>query len=87
MGEDPASLIHIVLAGGTLGATGKAPSSFTMPAFGWRLSDAEVAGVVSFIRASWGNRASAVDASQVARIRKTLTPAEMKISPPAGKAG
>lgn len=87
MGEDPASLIHIVLAGGTLGATGKAPSTFTMPAFGWRLSDAEVAGVVSFIRASWGNRASAVDASQVARIRKTLTPAEMKISPPAGKAG
>ena len=46
---------------------------------GWRhwLSDADVAAVVTYIRSSWGNRASAVSPAQVARIRggsSILTP-------------
>jgi mono/diheme cytochrome c family protein len=38
---------------------------------GWRnwLSDADVAAVVTYIRTSWGNHASAVSPAQVARIR------------------
>ncbi|HCT05505.1 MAG TPA: alcohol dehydrogenase, partial [Pseudomonas sp.] len=40
---DATSLINIVLNGGTLPATHTAPSTFTMPAFAWRLSDQEVA--------------------------------------------
>ncbi|MHC1480644.1 c-type cytochrome [Frateuria aurantia] len=87
MGADPASLIRIVLTGGTLGATSRAPSTFTMPAFGWRLNDAEVAAVVSFIRGSWGNHAGPVDAAQVAKVRKTLTTAQMVIAPPKTNAG
>ena len=50
LSDDPTSLIHIVLKGGTLPATHTAPSTFTMPAFYWRLSDQEVADVVNFIR-------------------------------------
>ncbi|WP_374707355.1 c-type cytochrome, partial [Pseudomonas sp. Colony2] len=53
---DATSLINIVLNGGTLPATHTAPSTFTMPAFAWRLSDQEVADVVSFVRGSWGNK-------------------------------
>lgn len=68
--EDATSLIHIVLKGGTLAATHTAPSTFTMPAFAWRLSDQEVADVVNFIRSSWGNQAGAVKAGDVASIRK-----------------
>ncbi|WP_097306333.1 cytochrome c [Pseudomonas chlororaphis] len=67
---DATSLIHIVLKGGTLPATHTAPSTFTMPAFAWRLSDQEVADVVNFIRTSWGNQGSEVKAADVAGLRK-----------------
>ncbi|UWF49476.1 cytochrome c [Pseudomonas sp. N3-W] len=69
--EDPTSLIHIVLKGGTLPATHTAPSTFTMPGFAWRLSDQEVADVVNFIRTSWGNKGSTVDSSDVSKLRKS----------------
>ncbi|MBK5538169.1 cytochrome c [Pseudomonas sp. TH05] len=68
--DDATSLIHIVLKGGTLPATHTAPSTFTMPAFAWRLSDQEVADVVNFIRTSWGNQGSKVKAGDVADLRK-----------------
>ena len=68
---DATSLINIVLNGGTLPATHTAPSTFTMPAFAWRLSDKEVADVVSFIRGSWGNQGAPVNASDVAGLRKS----------------
>ena len=67
---DATSLINIVLNGGTLPATHTAPSTFTMPAFAWRLSDQEVADVVSFVRGSWGNKGAPVKASDVADLRK-----------------
>ena len=43
-----------------------------MPDFGWRLSDEEVADVLSFVRGSWGNHAAAVSRDEVGRVRKTL---------------
>lgn len=67
---DATSLINIVLNGGTLPATHTAPSTFTMPAFAWRLSDQEVADVVSFIRGSWGNKGAPVKAGEVTDLRK-----------------
>jgi mono/diheme cytochrome c family protein len=68
--DDPTSLIHIVLKGGTLPATHTAPSTFTMPGFAWRLSDQEVADVVTFIGTSWGNKGATVKSSEVAKLRK-----------------
>jgi mono/diheme cytochrome c family protein/glucose/arabinose dehydrogenase len=41
-----------------------------MPPLGTTLSDDQIAGVLTFIRRSWGNQASAVDAAAVADIRK-----------------
>jgi alcohol dehydrogenase (quinone), cytochrome c subunit len=70
--KDPISLIHIVLAGGSMPSTQTAPSAFAMPDFGWRLSDAEVADVLSFVRSSWGNHAVAVSPDEVGRVRKAL---------------
>ena len=69
LSDDPTSLIHIVLKGGTLPATHTAPSTFTMPAFDWRLSDQEVADVLNFIRTSWGNQAGEVKATDVKGLR------------------
>jgi mono/diheme cytochrome c family protein len=67
---DPVSAINIVLNGGTVPSTSKAPTHFTMPAFGDRLTDQEVADLLTFIRSSWGNNAPPVDASRVARVRQ-----------------
>jgi mono/diheme cytochrome c family protein len=69
---DATSLIHVLLTGSTLAGTKTAPSSFTMPAFGWRLSDQEVADVSSFVRNSWGNTGSTVSALDVGRVCKTV---------------
>lgn len=69
-GADPGSLIHVVLEGAALHGTQAAPSTFTMPPFGWRLSDQEIADVASFVRTSWGNTGSPVTAAQVAKLRR-----------------
>ncbi|MBS0429597.1 MAG: c-type cytochrome [Proteobacteria bacterium] len=75
--KDPTSLIRLVLGGSAMPSTARSPAAIAMPAFGWRLSDADVAEVLSFARRSWGNRADAVTAAQVAAVRKTAqAPAE-----------
>jgi mono/diheme cytochrome c family protein len=70
LGENAVSLIHITLMGQTLpGLNTRGPSTITMPPFGWRLNDQEVADVVTFIRGSWGNHAPAVTAEEVTKLR------------------
>jgi mono/diheme cytochrome c family protein len=69
---DPISLIHIVLAGSSMPSTPSAPSAIAMPDFGWRLSDDEVAQVISFVRGSWGNHAGAVSRDEVGRVRESI---------------
>ena len=85
-GSDPTSLVHIVLKGGTLPATHQAPSSFTMPPFGWRMNDQEIADVVNFIRTSWGNQAPSVSVDEVKRLRKDTGAAAVGDIPPPGPA-
>ena len=46
-----------------------------MPAFGWRLDDAQVAAVLTYIRNSWGNAAAPVAASTIASRRTSLAAA------------
>jgi mono/diheme cytochrome c family protein len=70
--KDPITLIHIMLAGASMPSTQTAPSAFAMPDLGWRLSDAEVADVLTFVRGSWGNHAAAVSRDEVGRVRKAL---------------
>ncbi len=69
---DPTSLIHLVLKGGAMPTTGTTPSALAMPDFGWRLSDREVADVLTFVRSSWGNDAPPVSANAVAKVRKAV---------------
>ncbi|MEL7939025.1 cytochrome c [Pseudomonas delhiensis] len=70
--RNPDSLIHLVLAGGSMPGTREAPTQFAMPAFAERLSDREVAQILSFLRSSWGNQAPAVEERQVARMRTAV---------------
>ena len=43
-----------------------------MPSFAWKLDDQQIADVATYVRNSWGNRASPISASTVASLRKTL---------------
>ena len=68
------SAIRLVLHGGTMPAGRDAPAQFSMPAFRDRLSDQQIAEIVTFARASWGNRGGEVKAPEVTRLR-SLPPA------------
>lgn len=72
LASDPQNVIAIVLQGHTVPPTTTRPSTFTMPAFAWRLTDDQVADVSTFVRGSWGNNAQAVTPAQVAKVRKPL---------------
>ncbi|MFT5532717.1 MAG: mono/diheme cytochrome c family protein [Burkholderiaceae bacterium] len=61
--------IRIVLNGGFPPSTSGNPRPYGMPPFAAVLNDAEVAAVVSYTRATWGNVRPAVTAFEVARNR------------------
>jgi mono/diheme cytochrome c family protein len=70
--DDPTTLARVVLHGTRAVATAGAPTGPAMPAFDWRLGDAQVAAVLTYIRNNWGNAAGTVSASAVASQRASL---------------
>ncbi|MCE1236052.1 MAG: c-type cytochrome [Hyphomicrobiales bacterium] len=71
--KDPASLVHVTLTGGTTAATASHPRPWTMPGFA-RLSDREIAEILSFVRENWGGGAGPVGEAEVKAARATLDP-------------
>lgn len=69
--DDPTTLAHIVLTGARAVGTAGAPTAPAMPSFDWRLNDAQVAAVLTYIRNSWGNAAPAVAPSAVKSQRES----------------
>jgi mono/diheme cytochrome c family protein len=69
---DPTGLEHLILAGGRIGASPSRPSALTMPSFAWKLDDAEIADVCTYLRNSWGNQAAPVSAADVRAARNKL---------------
>lgn len=69
---DPGGLIHTILAGAQQPSTAKAPSTLAMPGFASRLNDEEVAQLATFIRQGWSNKAAAVKADDVKKVREKL---------------
>jgi len=67
--DDPTTLIRTVLLGSQGAATDAAPTGPAMPSFAWRLDEAQVASVLTYIRNAWGNAASAVSAIQVTAVK------------------
>jgi len=69
----PANAIRMVLDGGFAPATAANPRPHGMPPFGQVLNDNDVALLVSYLRNSWGNSASAVTSLEVKRARDAAT--------------
>lgn len=66
------TLMTTVLQGGRGAVTMDNPTSGAMPSFAWKLSDQQVASLLTYIRNTWGNAAPAVSAEQVTKVRKDL---------------
>lgn len=64
-------VIHIVKYGlsGKIDVKGTSYNGM-MPAWGSQLSDDDIAAVITYVRASWGNSASAVTKAQVSAVTK-----------------
>lgn len=73
--DDPTTLIRLVIQGSRGAATDSHPTGPAMPPLGWRLSDDQVAAVVTYIRNAWNNAAPPVGAGDVARVRGSVTAA------------
>jgi mono/diheme cytochrome c family protein len=70
--DDPTTLIRVVIAGSQGVATAGAPTAPAMPSFSWRLNNAQVASVLTYIRNAWGNAAAPVSADQVNAVKANL---------------
>jgi mono/diheme cytochrome c family protein len=71
--DDPSTLVRVILTGVRGAGTDASPTSPAMPSFGYRLDDNQVAAVVTYIRNSWGNAASAVDVDTVKALRSRVS--------------
>jgi mono/diheme cytochrome c family protein len=70
--DDPTTLVRVVVQGTRAASTPNTPTAPAMPAFGWKFNDGQIAAVLTYIRNSWGNAASAVSAADVADRKATL---------------
>jgi mono/diheme cytochrome c family protein len=66
------NVIRTILVGGRGAPTASNPTSAQMPTFAWKLSDADIAAIATYVRNSWGNAAQAVDAKAVHALRVRL---------------
>lgn len=69
---DPTTVIRVILQGAQTAPTNAQPTNSAMPAFDWKLNDAEVAAVATYVRNNWGNGASPVTAVQVKSLRDEI---------------
>jgi mono/diheme cytochrome c family protein len=79
--DEPATILEAVIGGAHVVTTKAKPTGLAMPAFGWKLSDQEIADLTTYIRNAWGNRASTVSADQVAKVREQVAQSAPRSTP------
>ena len=70
LSENAVSIIRHVLEGGKGPVTRNGPKPKKMPGFAKKLSDREIADVLTFVRNSWGNSASPITLRDVSMLRR-----------------
>ncbi|MGI8840978.1 MAG: c-type cytochrome, partial [Caulobacteraceae bacterium] len=66
---NPTTLDRFILTGTQAAATDARPTALSMPAFAWKLTNAQIAAVATYVRSSWGNAAPPVSSDQVGDLR------------------
>lgn len=69
-GDNTTTLVKLILQGGVAPQTEAFPTPQAMPAFDWKLTDAQIAAVTSYVRSAFGNNASAISADDVKSLRE-----------------
>lgn len=69
---DASTLVRLVLAGSQGAGTKAAPTRPAMPSLAWRLDDRQVADILTYVRANWGNQGTPVAQDFVGGIRAGL---------------
>jgi mono/diheme cytochrome c family protein len=72
LSENASSLIRLMLEGGTGPGTKNGPKPEEMPGYARKFTDREIADVLTFVRNSWGNKATPVTARDVFLLRDVL---------------
>ncbi|BBU33537.1 alcohol dehydrogenase (plasmid) [Burkholderia sp. THE68] len=72
LSRQPDSLVRLVLEGGNAPSTEHGPEAKKMPAFADKLTDTEIARVLTFVRSAWGNDATPVTTRDVKRLRAAV---------------
>jgi mono/diheme cytochrome c family protein len=73
--KEPGAMLHMIIDGARVAATKTNPTGLAMPAFGWKLTDQDVADLATYLRAAWGNQAAAVSDSDVKKTRDRVAKA------------
>lgn len=75
LATETASAINITLNGAQRVVAAGVPDAYRMPALREQLSDQDIAEVLTYVRSSWGNHGSAVEAKAVGKLREHTDPA------------
>lgn len=70
--REPTTLLQVVLRGAQSVATKAEPTAPEMPAYGWQLTDIQIAAVTTYVRNSWSHTAGAVTEGDVRNARRAL---------------
>ncbi|MFT4067036.1 c-type cytochrome [Paraburkholderia sp.] len=72
LSSSSASLVRLLIEGGASPRTESGPQPRKMPSFAGRLTDTEMARVLTFVRNTWGNTAGPVTTRDVSSVRRAL---------------
>ncbi|WP_432711329.1 c-type cytochrome [Paraburkholderia acidicola] len=72
LASEPTSLVRLLVEGGGSPHTDAGPAPRDMPSFAGKMTDTEMARVLTFIRTTWGNAADPVTTRDVADVRAAL---------------
>lgn len=75
LATETASAINITLNGAQRVVAAGVPDAYRMPAFREQLSDQDIAEVLTYVRSTWGNHGSKVEAKDVGKLREHTDPA------------
>ena len=75
LATETASAINITLNGAQRVVAAGVPDAYRMPALREQLSDQDIAEVLTYVRSTWGNHGSAVEAKAVGKLREHTDPA------------